>query len=780
MPLTPGTRLGPFEVDGFVGAGGMAEVYRAHDVRLGREVAIKILPDLLAADPDALKRFEREARTASSLNHPHIVTIHGIGEAYVDGRLLHFMAMELILGNTLRERLVTDQRDPLLLHLANVADGLAKAHDAGVIHRDLKPENVMLSEDGFAKIVDFGLAKQLPMELTQPSAEHVTGEGYALGTVGYMAPEQVRGQLDIDHRADVFAFGCMLYEVVARRNPFEDSSPIETMHRILNFDPPPLPNAYIDSIVRRCLEKNPQHRYASMREVARDVRTAITATAMKPVPPPGRRSFLRHFSPRVTSRGVAIVAVAAAVAAGSAFFAIRHTPTVAIDSIAVLPFANMTGKAEADFLERIAEDAARDLGRIPTLRVIASSSTVHYGHDADPRKAARDLNVDAVLVGQLRTTSQTLLLDAELVRADGTTLWSNQYVRSLASVPGLEDELVADLCAELGLKRPRRRPATRSPEAYQAYLRGRHEMQQQTAPAFKKAIEHFNRAIALDPEFALAYAWLANAHGRQAVFRVVPARVGIRQQRAEALKAISLDDSLPDAHWNLALIASFNGDHAEYDRHEARVLALDPNFAPAYIERANRLLVQKRFDEANAAFAKALELDPMSPLLQSSYAMHLHLVRRHEQAVPLLLNLTEQFPDYANAYPFLAIVYTHLGRHEDALAAIAQATPGSNPNLPLWTALVLARAGRTNEARAIVDQADERAKVRFVATYYRAQVRAALGERDAAFSLLEQGVRDDEWMPWLWYDPGFDPLRSDPRFAALVEKQRQKKRVLKP
>ena len=316
-----------------IGLGGMAEVYRAHDVRLGRKVAIKILPDLLSTDPDARVRFEREARTASSLNHPHIVTIHGIGEAYVDGRLLHFIAMELILGGTLREHLITDQRDSLLLHLANVADGLAKAHDAGVIHRDLKPENVMISEDGFAKVLDFGLAKYLPVALTQPGADHVTREGYALGTVGYMAPEQVRGRRDIDHRADIFAFGCMLYEVVARQNPFEDSSPIETMHRILNFDPPPLPDAHLDSIVRRCLEKNRENRYASMRDVARDIRTAITVTDVKPVPPPPRR-----LSPRL----MAIAAVALAVAAGGAFLALRRTPR--IDSIAVLPFANMTGK----------------------------------------------------------------------------------------------------------------------------------------------------------------------------------------------------------------------------------------------------------------------------------------------------------------------------------------------------------------------------------------------------------------------------------------------------
>jgi len=749
----------------------MAEVYRAHDVRLGREVAIKILPDLLSGDPDALARFEREARAASSLNHPHIVTIHDIGQAYVDGRTLHFMAMELIRGNTLREHLITDQRDSLLLHLANVADGLAKAHDAGVIHRDLKPENVMLSEDGFAKIVDFGLAKQLPMSLTQTGEDQLTQEGYALGTVGYMAPEQVRGRRDIDHRADVFALGCMLYEVVARKNPFEHSSPIETMHRILNYDPPPLPDAYLDAVVQRCLEKKPEHRYASMRDVARDVRTAITVTDVKAV------SFFRQrLWPRFTPRGMAIVAVAAAVIAG-AFFAFRRIPPTfdTIDSIAVLPFANVTGTTDVDFLEGIAEDVARDLGRAPTLRVTASSSTMHYPGGTDPRKAARELDVDVVLVGKLRAASQTLLLDAELVRADGTALWSNQYTRSLANMHDLEDELVTDLCARLGVKLAPRRPVTGSPEAYQAFLRGRHEVQRQTAPALKKAIAHFHRAIELDPEFALAYAWLAHAHGRQAVLRIVPARDGMRQERAEALKALALDPSLPDAHWALALMASFHGDDAEYERRMARVLELDPNFAPAYIGRANLLVFRQKFDEAAAAFEKAREIDPMSPQLLSSYSMHLHLARRDEQALPLLLTLTEQFPDYANAYPILAIVYSHLGRHDDALATIAHATPESIPTLPLWKGIVLARAGRTAEARGLADQADQRAKIRFVDSYYRAQVRAAIGERDAALSLLEQGLRDGEWMPWLSFDPGFDPLRSDPRFAALVEKQRQKK-----
>ena len=770
MPLARGTRLGPYEVDGLLGSGGMAEVYRARDVRLGREVAIKILPEALASSPDALARFEREAKTASALNHPHLVTIYDIGEAEAGGRTLRFIAMELIHGKNLREHLATDDRDTLVRHLANVADGLAKAHDAGVVHRDLKPENVVISEDGFAKVVDFGIAKRMPM--AHAPQQPVTKEGWAVGTSGYMAPEQVRGARDADHRTDIFALGCMLYEVVAKRNPFEVETVLETMNRILNYEPPPLPDPTLNAIARRCLAKDRHDRYGSMREVAAALRESITVTAPRPVPPFAHR---RRW-PAIAAATAVVVTLAAA---GGFFAARRSSSAAAIDSIAVLPFFNATGTADADFLGAgIAEEVIRNLGRMRSLRVISSSSSGHYRSVSDPRKAARELNVDAVLVGRLRADGETLRLDAELVRAaDGAALWSNRYERGRSNVVGLEEEVAGDLSAELRRELAPRGPPTNNPEAYQAYLRGRHELHKQTIPALKNAIGHFHRAIELDPEFALAYAWLAQAHGRQAVFRAVPARDGIRQERAEAMKALSIDESLPDAHWALALIASFNGDDAEYERRAARVLQLDPNFAPAYVENANRLIHQKRFEEAQASFEKARELDPMSPALLSSYAMQLHLVGRNEQALPLLLNLIEQFPDYANGYPFLALVYSYLGRHDDALASMARVISGTNPNLLVWKGLVLARAGRLIEARAIADHADELARGRFVSTYYRAQLRAALGDKDIALSLLEKGLREDEWMKWLPYDPGFGPLHGDPRFAELVEKLKRRKPV---
>ncbi len=762
MSMERGARLGPYEVTGFLGSGGMAEVYRARDVRLGREVALKILPDALSNDAEALARFEREARTASALNHPHLVTIHDIGETTLHGRTLRFMAMELVRGRTLRERLLTDSRESLLLHLASIADGLARAHEAGVIHRDLKPENVMISEDGFAKVLDFGLARRVAPAIADAAAERLTAEGFTVGTVGYMAPEQVRGARDLDHRVDIFAFGCMLYEIIAKQNPFEGGSAFEAMHRILCDEPPPLADAAVDRIVRRCLAKDREERYTSMREVAADVRAAVAV--------PGTAAEARVMSarPRRPRLALALVAAVVVALAGGAFVATRPRPA-AIDSIAVLPFSNAAGEDGAFLAEGIGDAVVRDLGSIQSLRVIASSSTARYRDGVDPRHAARELDVAAVLVGKLRGTGGTLVLDAELVRGtDGAAIWSKRYARNADDVPALERELAKDVSAHLRLKLAPRRSPTADAEAYRAFLRGRQELLRGTAPSLKKAIEHFNRAIELDPDFALAYALLAQTHGRQAVLGVVPPRDAIRQETAEALEALALDDTLPDAHWTLALVASFTGDQPEYERRIARVLELDPNFPPVHIERAKQLLLAKRYDEAKAAYEKALALDPLSPRVRSTWAVHLYLARRYSEALPILSSLIEQFPSDTNAHAYLGFILSYLGRHDEALVSISRAPATSNPNMELWKGILLARAGRTAEARAIADRADRVATGRFLPVYYRAQLRAVLGERDVALSLLEQGKRNGEWLTWLRYDPGFDALRDDPRFAVLL------------
>jgi TolB-like protein/tetratricopeptide (TPR) repeat protein/predicted Ser/Thr protein kinase len=755
MTLRRGTRLGPYEVTLLLGSGGMAEVYRARDVRLGREVAIKILPEELSSDPESLARFEREAKTASALNHPHLVTIYDIGEAEVDGGRLHYMAMELIHGDTLRNRLTSETRDELLRHLADAADGLAKAHDAGVVHRDLKPENVMVSEDDFVKVVDFGLAKHVPMPGVA-SAEHLTAEGYAVGTIGYMAPEQLRGEHDIDGRVDIFAFGCMLYEAVAKRNPFDGPTAVDTMDRILYKEPPELPDAGVERIARRCLAKNRADRYATMREVAADVRNAIATPVRRPV----RRKFWL------------VTAAVVAIALGTAAFVMLHDARApAIESIAVLPFRNATGNEELRFLsDGIAEDVVRNLGRVPALRVIASSSASRFRDTSDPQRAARELNVDAVLMGRLRTIADTVLLDAELVKAsDGTALWGKRYTHKLTDVVTLEQEIARDLCDGVRLELAPRRTREPNPEAYEAYLRGSTEIEKWTAPALKKGMADLHRAIELDPDYAMPYAALAYVYGRQAQLSLAPTRDSVARQMALAQKALSLDESLPEAHWNLAAAAGLRGDTAEYERRAARVLELNPNFATAYTDRATCLILAGNFDDAEAAYQKALSLDPLSPRMRTAYGLYLGIMRQYDHALVVLRNVTEQFPEYANTWAYIGMINSWAGRHDEALEALAHARMENNPTTLVWKGIILARAERIAEARAIAGQVDAMAKVRFMQPYYRAHLHAVLGDTEVALTLLAQTGRDDElFASWFSFDPGLDVLRSDPRFKALL------------
>ena len=766
MALAAGTLLGPYEIIASLGSGGMGEVYRARDQRLAREVAIKVLPRSLAADPESLMRFEREARTASALNHPNIVTIYGVGSATIDGREVHYLAMELIRGTSLREH-IDDEMPTLIGYLIGVADGLARAHENGIVHRDLKPENVMITDDGFAKLVDFGLAKPvMPIEdlkdaVTAPLA---TAAGTIIGTVGYIAPEQLTGGL-VDHRADIFSFGCMLHEAVTKEQLFTGPSKIDIMHAILHAEPKPLQVPVLDRVARRCLEKDPTARYSSMRDVAGELRSAISRP-MEYTPPPSPKSPLRL--------PIGLAALAAALML-IWMLAYTHWPRphrAAIGSVAVLPFRTTGDSVEAGFLgDGIAEEIVNDLSRVSTLRVIASSSVERYrNRDVDPRQVARELKVDAVMVGRLRAAEGVVTLDAELVRAsDGSAMWGKRYSRKLADIITLENELARDLGSEIKLKLAPQRNTTQNAAAYQAYLRGQQEFRKQTAPGLKAAIEHFNHALELDPQYADAWAALAQAHGRQGILGIVPTRDGLVQEEAEARKALAIDDSLPQAHWTLALAAGTRGDRAEHDRRLARVLEIDPNFAPAHFDRANNLVLQGKVEEGMVTFDQARKLDPLSPIPASSFGIHLYLVRRYDDALKTLTKVAEQFPEYPGAHAYLAQVYSAMGRHAEALAAIEREKVEDNPNIRTWKGVVLARAGQTAEARAIADEVDRDAKTRFNAPYQRAGLRALLGDRDRAIALLEEAKRDGDWhMAWLPFDPALDSLRSDARFAALT------------
>jgi TolB-like protein/Tfp pilus assembly protein PilF len=761
MSLKRGSRLGPYEIVHLLGSGGMAEVYRARDVRLDRDVALKIIPEDFASDPEALARFEREARTASALNHPHLVTIYDIGEGQADGGPCRYIAMELIHGDTFRHRMLHGTRDELLRQLADIAEGLAKAHDAGVVHRDLKPENVMVSDDDFAKVVDFGLAKHVP-KAGGGGSERLTSEGFCVGTLGYMAPEQVRGGQDIDGRADIFAFGCMLYEVIAKENPFDGQTVVDSMHRILHHEPPPLADAAIERIARRCLAKQRDDRYATMREVATDVRKAIGAPVRRPI---RRRRWL----------WTAAAAITLAAGGSAGLMTLRAARAPAIESIAVLPFRNATGNTQLRFLgDGVADELVRSLGRIQSLRVIASSSASRFRDTSDPQKAARELGVSAVLTGHLRTAGQTVLLQAELLRGeDGTVLWGKRYTHKLENLVTLEQEIAGDLCDEVRIKLAAQHTRAPRPEAYEAYLRGKTEAAKETAAGLNAGIQYFDRAIELDPDYAVPYSALALVYGRKAVLGIVPTQDGVMQQAGLAQKALSLDETLPEAHWNLALAAALLGNDAEFERRLARVLELNPNFAPAWIERAVRLVRARKFDEAEAAYQKARSLDPLSPRVMTTYGLHLGIMREYDRGLAVLRSAIAQFPDYANAWPYLGMVNSLAGRHAEAVAAIDRTPPDLNANRLTWQGIIYARAGRRSEARAIADQVDEMAKTRYLMPTFRAQLRAQLGDRDAAFALIEQGIAEHDWRltQYIAFDPGFDVLRGDPRFVALLKRR---------
>src|SRR5436190_3157869 len=736
MTLSRGTRLGPYEVTALLGSGGMADVYRARDTRLGRDVAIKILPDDISADPESLARFQREARTASRLNHPHLVTIYDIGAEQIGDRRLHYIAMELIRGETLRYHLQHEPREVLLRYIADVADALAKAHDAGIVHRDLKPENVMVSDDNHAKVVDFGLAKHAAgFRSDERIAVNLTEEGLCVGTPGYMAPEQALGLRDLDGRVDIFALGCILYEAIAKENPFEGETAIDTLHRILHHDPPPLADVASEAIVRRCIAKDRAGRYTSMREVATDLRNAIAA-------------------PAIRTGGL------------------RKSP---IASIAVLPFHNRSGSEEMQFLsDGIPEDVVRSLGRIPTLRVIASSSASRFRDTTDPRQAAKELHVEAVLVGSVRTIGGTAVLDAELVKAsDGTALWGKKYTRQMTDLVALEEAIARDVCDELRLELSPPTERDPRPEAYEAYLRGKREVAKETAPALKKGVAYFYQAMELDPEYALPYAAVALVYGRQAMLGIAPTRDSVMQQIALARKALALDEQLPEAHHNLAVAALLMGDMAQCTRELDRTLELNPNHAQAYVDRSVALVGAMRFEEAEAAHRKARELDPLSSRVMSAYAGRLFLIGQWDRCVAILRTAAEQFPETGHVRAYLAFSYSFLGRHREAIELIDHTALETNPNIFVWKGIILARAGRVAEARAIADEVDEIARTQFLLTYHRAILHLELGDDDAAFALLEEGMRSGEWYcNFARHDRTLERLRSDPRFDALLEKYR--------
>ena len=810
MMLASGARLGPYEILGPLGAGGMGEVYRARDTRLGREVAIKVLPEFLSSDRDRLDRFEKEARSASSLNHPNIVTIYDIGKSGSTS----YIAMELVEGQTLRELLAAG---PLpikrtLQFASQVADGLARAHAAGIVHRDLKPENLMVRKDGFAKILDFGLAKLTQAQAgsgegTQaPTSAPGTQSGVVLGTVGYMSPEQASGR-SVDSRSDQFSLGAILYEMVAGERAFAGASAVETLAAIIREEPKPLASvnpkapALLCSIVERCLSKDPEERYGSTQDLAHDLRslrehlTAApepeTSTAM---PAPARKGIPR---PALWTAGVLLLGLLLA-GAWRVFKSGSEAPPVSgrARSIAVLPLDNLGGRPEDEyFADGMTESLITDLAKVPGMLVIARNSVFRYkGEKIDIKRVGDELDVNYVLEGSIQRAGGRVRINAQLIDVEsGFHVWADRYDRSLEDVFALQDDISAKIAGALQVRlapseaREAGAVPTKNLEAYDAYLRGKHLSQTSPGDAGQEgAISLFERAVALDPGFALAHAALARGYVIR-LFNRDPRREWEEKASAEIEKALSLDPNLPEAYLARAQVLWTrlnNFPHERAARDLRRALSLNPSLAEAHSFLALIYFHVGLFEKSEEELKLARKLDPHEPMNSFYLAATYLFLQKYGPAVA-------EFERYESAaagrrHPWKALALSNLNRDREAFASLENIL-GKDPKDPAFQrerwesalgvyAVLLSRAGDYRKAEQYIARAIEadRGLGHFHHSEYNiACAYALMGKPRLALEWLEKAADHGfPCYPLFEKDPNLDRLRSDPGFAGFLERMK--------
>jgi serine/threonine protein kinase/tetratricopeptide (TPR) repeat protein len=714
MALPAGTRLGPYEILSPLGAGGMGEVYRARDTRLGREVAIKVLPASFSEDPDRLRRFEQEARAASSLNHPNILTVHDIGAR--DGA--PYVVFELLDGDTLRGRLAGGALPPRKANdcALQIARGLAAAHEKGIVHRDLKPENIFVTRDGTVKILDFGLAKfaepasgavpesDLPTAGTQP--------GVVLGTLGYMSPEQVRGK-PADARSDIFAFGAILYEMLSGERAFRGESAADTMSAILTKEPPepsksnPDVSPGLDRVVRHCLEKDPEQRSHSAHDLAFDLTELSGVSA--PVPARSAGGATRRFG--------LIVAGGAVLAAAVVVIILLRTRNqtsgpAASDSerrsIAVLPFQNLSPDPEnAFFADGMTEDILTQLSKIRDLKVISRSSVMRYKGSFKPIKTiASELGVGNVLEGSVRREGNRVRIAGQLIDArTDEHLWAETYDRDLKDVFAIQSEVAQQIAGALRAtlspaekKRIGQSP-TQNLEAYDEYLKGRELYNHYRKSDNEAAIERFRKAMALDPALALAYAGLGDAYA-QGVQRYGLPQSSLALSFQMSRKAIDLDPELAEGHKALGLAYFVQAAYRESLREERKAVEVNPNLAPAVANVGFSLWLLGEADEALRWLLRGAELDPRNPIAAAGVGGVYTVLDDASSAERWLKRSLELQPDLNQAHTFLIFLYLHQKRDEEAVRLARAAVALLPEDNRVWVAAARAELVTGNLPRA--------------------------------------------------------------------------------
>ncbi|MEO6325606.1 MAG: protein kinase [Thermoanaerobaculia bacterium] len=778
MKLTSGMRLGPYEVIDALGAGGMGEVYRARDTRLGRGVALKVIRSPEGADSEARRRFRREAEAASKLTHPNVCTLYDVGaEGDVD-----YLVLELLDGPSLAQRLLSGPlaTSEALRIAMEIADALTQAHELGMVHRDLKPANVVLTATG-AKLLDFGLAR-LQVELegsrTDTAEGPLTIEGGVLGTPPYMSPEQATGRVT-DFRSDQFSFGAVLFEMLTGRSAFARASLAETLSAVLNEDPlatdaaraVPAP---LQPLLHRLLAKESARRFASTREMALALRALHrtaegTPTSVLPRP---------LSAPRRKLRAGAALAVVLAVA-GLSIFVLRARANAAIDSIAILPFATSAPDPDVALLaDGVTQSLINGLAELPGLRVMALSSVTSYkGKDADPRDVGRALNVACVLTGRFVQRGAAVSISVALANArDGSHLWGDSYERPAADVLSLQSEIARELGRKLrtrlsGVQDQRlARPATEDREAYVLFLKGARFRELRTREALLRSIEMFRQALDRDSGYARAWAGLALSYDVQAYSRFEPPREMFKRARDAANRALALDPALSEPWAVLGHVALLD----EHDVPKAetgfkKAIALNPSAPDAHHWYSHLLLGAKRFDESLVESRRALALDPLSLVMNMHLAEHFFFTGDPEAAISQLGRTLKMGPGFGVAHAFLGRVLESVGRRTEAISELEEAarlTPDSGDVLAQLGAAYV-QEGRRQEAESILARCDALERERYLSPIAMAILSDALGDEARARKELERALREGDLT-----DPAKDvrlgSMRKNPRYRDLL------------
>lgn len=776
MSIPSGTILsGRYEVLSQLGAGGMGEVYRARDQRLGRDVAIKVLPEHLALSHDALSRFEREAKAVAALSHPNILAIHDFGSDHD----VSFAVMELLEGESLHKRI---QQSPLswrkTIEIAvPIADGLSAAHSKGVIHRDLKPENIFLTSDGQVKILDFGLARLEAATVEQqhsaaPTQSQVTQAGSVMGTVPYMSPEQVRG-VPADARSDIFAFGSVLYEMLTGSRAFTGTTAVDTMAAILNKEPTELDElkkkipVELDRVISHCLEKNPEQRFQTAHDLAFDLKAMLSAPAVS-----FRRSHLRllHKVAWITALVLFLFVIA------SIYIFTRHP----IHSLAILPFTNVTADPDTEYLsDGISESIINRLSGLPKLRVMAHDTVFTYkGKTIDPRTVGHDLNVEAVVTGRVLLQGNSLVIRTALVKvADGSELWGEQYNRKLADVLTIQEEISREISKKLQLRLTGEeeklvtKQYTANSEAYQLYLRGRYYWYKDNPNDLQKGMDYFKQAIEKDPNYALAYVGLADTYNYMAYEGLMPPAEGFEKSEAAIKKALQIDNSLEEAYIPLSEISDGRWDWIKADEYGRRA-------KNAYGLRmySSHLMIIGKQKESIVVMKRALELDPLSLITNKSLGARYFWAGQYDKAIEQLQKTIELDPNYPDAHDLLADVYARKGMYKEATDEekkslnLAGDTEGASTLEEDYKKYGYQQAKHL-QLQSYLEYLNEAAKEQYVSPLNFAQTYALLNEKDKAFEWLEKCYQErSPWLAFLATDPQYDNLRSDPRFKDLLRR----------